>query len=1358
MAEDKYILRMEIDGSKAVREITALNDRIHALSQRSSDAAKSEQKILENKRSIIQKAYQDEISYVQKLTLEERDLLTHMKNLHAEATNSKTSQKRLREIAAEYTELQKRLQETTTYSRRFADTLKAEETSMNALARKIDVLKEKYKSLSEKDAKGSVGNAILEEITQNTQKLESLKTALKGSEKLTALRNAEVQAAQASRKVEELKKKINGLSSDASREVRLGLEKSLKEANKELKNSQNQLKKLNKELANSQKLGNSFGKTFGAIFKKVGLQFFGGVLGWAQATVALGNAFKDAMRTAIEFNRTQSKLASVLGTTTEGIIDLTFQARALGETTRYTAQQVGDLQTNLARLGFRKGEIVNMTKAVLEFSQATGGDLAEAAKVLGAVLKTFDLSAIHAQEVADAMALATSKSALSFEYIRTALPIIGGTAQEYGFDLKDTLSLIGTLADTGMQASMAATAARNIILKLADPESKFNKLIGGKQIKNVSDFADALKKLKERGVDLSTVLEVSSLRSATALSSLIDKFNNIATLRGELENADGAATKMANTMENNLGGSVIRLTSAWNEFELALQGSQGTLKTIVDTAVEGVNAISKFISSHMDLANKLGIERGIEISNINSEQMKEWRETDKKFIEGLMSGYLESGVGIEDAKDIVRKMFLESTAALAGEYRQNAEGIAEKIKELPTFRSFEWPFVIRKKDGKTMFVPYENIKATFNWFSDKPEMLRVGYAEQKGMELAMDARNAQFEDLLNEYKVDKKKINLGDKEIKEFIEMFTDRNKAFIKDRQVDEMSNKDSALARKDKLENQFANFIAEEMNTIIKLSSKLARAKRMKKGLTLEVDGETMTREQSIAAGQRAIDIHTGIIQMYKDFVIPTKRAILGKEEEVRLFKTTDTTLKDRLDGVKKDTDEEYQIRAAMLDNVMALEIANAQLAALKREDLTAEEVAELSAIRLKGEKEGWEAEKIEIEQQAKEEEFIAKRTADKILAIQKKHAKDVAKLRYERNVVLNRNANYQRQSVAPIGLSEKHQSYEDARVALYEKENDLKGLKSGSTINPDWSNEQVAAEIRNAENAVLEAKRKLREAYMDWHSEEMMLVADTTMKEMERLELFLEAKKKELEVYERVNKFKAESDEAYNHEHMRLTKEVADAERQLSDYRYQMAVSSAEAIAGTFNTISEAIQQCSEENRDNVRIAKILGLAQVYIEQGIAIANAIRTAWQSSSSWIEAIAATAASVATVVATTAQAISSIKRAKFAQGGVDIRGKGTGTSDSIPAMISNGESVMTARATHMFKPLLLAMNAIASQPNVTLPTAYVGYNPVQTNATNEQLAQSFKESVRDIRPVVSVREINEVNSRMSNVRALDNI
>jgi len=46
----------------------------------------------------------------------------------------------------------------------------------------------------------------------------------------------------------------------------------------------------------------------------------------------------------------------------------------------------------------------------------------------------------------------------------------------------------------------------------------------------------------------------------------------------------------------------------------------------------------------------------------------------------------------------------------------------------------------------------------------------------------------------------------------------------------------------------------------------------------------------------------------------------------------------------------------------------------------------------------------------------------------------------------------------------------------------------------------------------------------------------------------------------------------------------------------------------------------------------------------------------------------------------------------RFARGG-EVKGKGTGTSDSIPAMLSNGEFVVNAKSTQTFKPLLEALN-----------------------------------------------------------------
>jgi DNA repair exonuclease SbcCD ATPase subunit len=66
-----------------------------------------------------------------------------------------------------------------------------------------------------------------------------------------------------------------------------------------------------------------------------------------------------------------------------------------------------------------------------------------------------------------------------------------------------------------------------------------------------------------------------------------------------------------------------------------------------------------------------------------------------------------------------------------------------------------------------------------------------------------------------------------------------------------------------------------------------------------------------------------------------------------------------------------------------------------------------------------------------------------------------------------------------------------------------------------------------------------------------------------------------------------------------------------------------------------------------------------------------------------------------AAILATGFQAVKNIKGVKlpsFAEGGM-VKGPGTSTSDSIPTMLSNGESVMNAKTTAMFAPLLSTLN-----------------------------------------------------------------
>jgi hypothetical protein len=55
----------------------------------------------------------------------------------------------------------------------------------------------------------------------------------------------------------------------------------------------------------------------------------------------------------------------------------------------------------------------------------------------------------------------------------------------------------------------------------------------------------------------------------------------------------------------------------------------------------------------------------------------------------------------------------------------------------------------------------------------------------------------------------------------------------------------------------------------------------------------------------------------------------------------------------------------------------------------------------------------------------------------------------------------------------------------------------------------------------------------------------------------------------------------------------------------------------------------------------------------------------------------------------------------KFAKGVIDLQGKGTGTSDEIHAMLSKGESVMTADETSKFKPLLQSIRRKELSPEL---------------------------------------------------------
>lgn len=363
--------------------------------------------------------------------------------------------------------------------------------------------------------------------------------------------------------------------------------------------------------------------------------------------------FKSGIQSAIDFEAANSKLAAILGTTTNATKELTADARRLGETTKFTASQATALQVELAKLGFSRNEILESTEYVLRFAQATGAELPEAAALAGAALRMFNADTSETERYVSAMAVATTKSALSFSYLQTAMPIVGPVAKAFNFQIEDTLALLGKLADAGFDASMSATATRNILLNLADGSGKLAQALGG-PVRTLPELVDGLNKLKEQGIDLNSTLELTDKRSVAAFNAFLTASDKIVPLREQITGVDKELNEMANTMGDNVQGALYNLSSAWEGFMITLNGSNGILRGFI----EDMAALVRWMREVVSTAEELGQGRLDTAKRIGQEAAKsdkEWVQSKIESIDKVALYYRKEGVDGFEAYEKARE-------------------------------------------------------------------------------------------------------------------------------------------------------------------------------------------------------------------------------------------------------------------------------------------------------------------------------------------------------------------------------------------------------------------------------------------------------------------------------------------------------------------------------------------------------------------------------------------------------------------------------------------------------------------------------------------------------------------------------
>lgn len=422
----------------------------------------------------------------------------------------------------------------------------------------------------------------------------------------------------------------------------------------------------------------------------------------AQAVISgfqkLIGLFKSGVQSIVDFEAANSKLAAILGTTSNNIKDMTADARRLGAATKYTAAEATNLQIELAKLGFSRKEILQSIEGILKFAQATGADLPEAAALAGAALRMFDAETRETERYVSAMAVATTRSALSFSYLQTAMPIVGPVAKAFNFQIEDTLALLGKLADAGFDASMSATATRNILLNLADGSGKLAKALGG-PVNTLPELVAGLKKLKEQGVDLNTTLELTDKRSVAAFSAFLTAADKIVPLREQITGVTGELNDMANTMGENVKGAIAGLSSAWESLALSFSNSKGWMKDVVDWLANRIRSIANSIQ---DVDDRIS-----DISNTSSRQGEETYNT--QLIE-LRTSYnnrvkklMEEGETQEEASlKAIREISYQRVSVTQTEL-DKLEDLKNKIKkaseEYDKITGFSWKKLLGVEDN-----------------------------------------------------------------------------------------------------------------------------------------------------------------------------------------------------------------------------------------------------------------------------------------------------------------------------------------------------------------------------------------------------------------------------------------------------------------------------------------------------------------------------------------------------------------------------------------------------------------------------------------------------------------------------------
>lgn len=318
-----------------------------------------------------------------------------------------------------------------------------------------------------------------------------------------------------------------------------------------------------------------------------------------------------AVKVGSDFEAGMSKVSAISGAAGADFEKLSDKAKEMGAKTKFSATEAASAFEYMAMAGWKTEDMLSGIEGVMDLAAASGESLAVTSDIVTDALTAFGMSAKESGHFADVLAAASSNANTNVSMMGETFKYVAPVAGALGFSAEDTAVAIGLMANSGIKAGQAGTSLRSIMTRLAKPTDDVAIAMDELGI-SITNSDGSMKSLNEI---------MGDLRSGFAGLSEAEKTNMAATIGGQeamsgllaivnasdgdfrklqtsIYSCDGAAKGMAETMQNNLKGSLTILGSAAEGFGIKVyEKMQVPLRKAVDAGTEGVNRLSKAFDS-----------------------------------------------------------------------------------------------------------------------------------------------------------------------------------------------------------------------------------------------------------------------------------------------------------------------------------------------------------------------------------------------------------------------------------------------------------------------------------------------------------------------------------------------------------------------------------------------------------------------------------------------------------------------------------------------------------------------------------------------------------------------------------------